>query len=131
MIRLAILSKVYCSECSEYFKVEIPATILPRTAGNRVELRLEEVTVPQGWHFKMYREAFCPKHNPEIATEVEEPKIEPPPEVLDRARKLQALAIDKGATEGERRNAWDQFGKLWGKYEIPTDIGLEEEEEEI
>jgi hypothetical protein len=132
MIRLAILAKVYCSEqgCSAYFKVEIPATVLPLTADNEVKLRLHDTQVPQGWLFKMYREAFCPKHNPDISIETPDPKAPPTPEVLDRARKLQALATDKGATEGERRNAWEQFGKLWAKYELPNDIGLEQPEEE-
>lgn len=133
MIRLTILAKVYCSEpgCSAYFKAEIPARVLPMTRNNEVELNfpLREVAIPYGW-LKRHREAFCSKHNPErpLEEEKKEPKEEPTPEILERARALQALAIDKGAAEGERRNAWEQFGKLWTKYNLPDDIGLELEE---
>jgi hypothetical protein len=51
---------------------------------------------------------------------------EPPtPAVLERAARLQRLAIDRAAGEGERRNALDQFTKLWKRYNLPNELGLE------
>ena len=48
---------------------------------------------------------------------------QPSQEVLERARKLQALAL--GSTSpGERENAWTAFGKLWDEYNLPNDLGM-------
>jgi hypothetical protein len=48
---------------------------------------------------------------------------QPSQEVLERARKLQALAM--GSTSaGERDNAWAAFGKLWEEYVLPNDLGM-------
>jgi len=45
---------------------------------------------------------------------------------VDKARALQALAMDKAAADGERRNAWEAFGKLWKQYDLPAELGLED-----
>lgn len=51
-------------------------------------------------------------------------RLEAPPEVVKRAAQLQALAMDKNAEENERTNAWAQFGKLWKKYKLPSNVGF-------
>lgn len=50
-------------------------------------------------------------------------KEEPSQEILDRARKLQALALNSNY-EHERSAAWGAFEKLWQKYNLPPNLGL-------
>jgi hypothetical protein len=106
------------------FQAEIPVIVLPVTTGCRMELAMpEQIPVPRGWYQK-YGVALCPDHNshpprPDV-------KEAPTSEIVARARKLQALAMDKAAGEGERRNAWEAFEKLWKKYDLPPELGLEE-----
>lgn len=57
------------------------------------------------------------------STEVDD-RIDAPPEVVKRAAQLQALAMDRNAEENERTNAWAQFGKLWKKYKLPSNVGF-------
>lgn len=63
-LRITIPARIYCDNCSKYFEIEIPATLAPRTQGDKVELQLHEVEPPKGWYFKMYWKAFCPDHHP-------------------------------------------------------------------
>lgn len=50
-------------------------------------------------------------------------KEQPTPEILDRAAKLQALAMGS-PEEHERAAAWLQFERLWQKYHLPTNLGM-------
>jgi hypothetical protein len=50
-------------------------------------------------------------------------KEQPTPEILDKAVKLQALAIHS-PEEHERAAAWTQFEKLWQKYHLPVNLGI-------
>jgi hypothetical protein len=89
---------------------------------------LEKTRNAREWRIEGNSEALCPKHQKKQKPAVElidNDREEPTDEVLERARRLQALAIDKGAAEGERHNAWAEFEKLWKKYRLPTDIGIE------
>jgi len=117
------------SECGKHFHAEVPLHMLPLFARGEVTISTLETTDDiRGWYLEKNREALCPKHNtarrPAVEL-VEEDKEEPTEEVLERARRLQALATDKSATEGERRNAWESFTKLWKQYRLPNDIGIE------
>jgi hypothetical protein len=78
--------------------------------------------------FQGYAEARV-EARPEARAEQPEPttapgvRKQPSQEVLERARKLQALAM--GSTSaGERDNAWAAFGKLWEEYVLPNDLGM-------
>ena len=50
-------------------------------------------------------------------------KHEPTPEIIAKARKLQALAV-ASPSENERDAAWLQFEKLWKKYKLPNNLGV-------
>jgi hypothetical protein len=50
-------------------------------------------------------------------------KLQPTPEILDKAQKLQALAV-ASPSENERNAAWLQFEKLWKKYKLPNNLGV-------
>ena len=47
-----------------------------------------------------------------------------PQGVLEKARKLQALAMSESAAPQERENAWAAFSKIWKEYELPPEFGL-------
>ena len=49
-----------------------------------------------------------------------------PADVLEKARRLQALALDESAAPQERENAWSAFSKIWQEYknQLPPDFGL-------
>lgn len=51
-------------------------------------------------------------------------KSEPTLAIIERARRLQALAMNKGAAANERENAWQAFEKLWKTYNLPPNLGL-------
>lgn len=122
--RICIVVRIYCQECDKHFEAEVPLIVLPVTLGCRVELSMpEQIQVPRGWHQK-YGQALCPDHNPHPPRA--EVKETPTDEIVERARALQALAMDKSATDGERRNAWTQFEKLWKRYDLPAELGLED-----
>ena len=122
----AVAIRLYCDEpeCETHFLLEVPLIFTPMSGDRTILVQMpEEFEVPKGWK-RQRRKVLCPKHNPEPAGD----KMGPTPDVVDRARKLQALAMDKAAGEGERANAWAQFGKLWNKYELPAELGLEKNE---
>jgi hypothetical protein len=122
--RIHIMVRVYCQQCDEHFDAELPAVILPVTASCRLELMMpEQISVPRGWYQK-YAVALCPKHNPHPPRP--QVKETPTAEIVERARALQALAINKAAGEGERANAWEAFEKLWKRYDLPPELGLED-----
>ena len=50
-------------------------------------------------------------------------KIQPPPEVLVRAEKLQRLALQSPSAD-DRNAAWTAFEKLWQKYHLPSNLGM-------
>ena len=52
--------------------------------------------------------------------------LEPTPHVIERARRLQALAMDGAAAPQERLNAWLAFEKIWKRYKLPVDFGISE-----
>lgn len=54
---------------------------------------------------------------PVPVTERQEPTLE----IIERARKLQALAL-RTDSESERENAWSGFQKLWNRYRLPNDL---------
>jgi len=144
-VRLVFLARVYCAEpeCDQYFEREVEAEVSPVSGGSRVSLTMPEAgPAPKGWYAR-YRMVLCPYHNPDqepflrndkdaavgsFDPEEEEARRKPaPPDVVVKARKLQALAMDRAAGPGERENAWAQFSKLWEKYAFPNDLGFEEE----
>jgi len=47
-----------------------------------------------------------------------------PEDVLEKARRLQALAMDEAAAPQERENAWTAFSKIWKEHKLPGDFGL-------
>lgn len=47
-----------------------------------------------------------------------------PADVLEKARRLQALAMDESAAPQERENAWTAFAKIWKEHKLPGDFGL-------
>lgn len=53
----------------------------------------------------------------------EEIKEYPTQDILDRATKLQTLAM-RSPSEHERNAAWAQFEKLWKRYHLPTNLGM-------
>jgi hypothetical protein len=60
---------------------------------------------------------------PEETATVPGAKEEPTAEILARALKLQTLAL-RSSEPNEQNAAWAQFGKLWNKYRLPTDLGI-------
>jgi hypothetical protein len=58
-----------------------------------------------------------------VPTVVPGAKEQPTPEILDKAVKLQALALHS-PEEHERAAAWRQFEKLWQKYHLPSNLGM-------
>lgn len=117
------------SECRQHFHAELPLHMLSHFARGEITIAtLETREKVRGWYLDKNLEALCPKHNkmekPAVEL-VDNDKKEPTAEILERARRLQALAVDKGAAEGERHNAWTEFEKLWKKYRLPNDIGIE------
>jgi hypothetical protein len=115
--------RVYCEKCEKHFDAELPFEVMPVSAGSGLHLTMPHmIPVPKGWYQK-YSKALCPDHNPHPPRPEE--KETPTAEILEKAQKLQALAMDKAAGEGERANAWTQFEKLWKKYELPPELGLE------
>lgn len=120
----AVAIRLYCDEpeCEMHFLLEIPLAISSLNTDGAIRIYMPSIfEVPKGWRRENWR-VLCPEHNPNPAGD----KIVPTPDIVDRARKLQSLAMDKAAGEGERANAWTQFGKLWNKYELPAELGLEE-----
>jgi len=53
-----------------------------------------------------------------------EPALDVPPDVVEKARRLQALAMDEAAAPQERENAWSAFAKIWKEYRLPPEFGL-------
>ena len=51
-------------------------------------------------------------------------RIAPTEAVLEKARRLQALALDRTTTPEERQAAWLQFEKMWKRYELPVNFGI-------
>lgn len=51
-------------------------------------------------------------------------RLVPTDAIIEKARRLQALALDTAAAPGERDNAWRQFEKLWKRYEFPVNFGV-------
>ena len=47
-----------------------------------------------------------------------------PADVVEKARRLQALAMDESAAPQERENAWKAFEKIWQEHHLPADFGL-------
>ena len=121
--RIYALVRVYCQKCNKHFDAELPFNIQPVTLSSQMELFMPEtIPVPKGW-YQRYSTVLCPEHNPHPPRP--EVKETPSAEIVERARALQALAMDKAAAEGERTNAWTEFGKLWEKYELPVELGME------
>jgi len=67
-----------------------------------------------------------PPVEPEAPPEPEAPvvKEQPTREILERAIRIQTLAM-QSTSEHEREAAWAQFAKLWNKYELPNNLGME------
>ncbi len=91
-----------------------------RTATEPEELDVERKEFA-GALFKLF-EAFS---GPEVEKD-EEPikvteRLEPTPEIIERARKLQALAL-RTDSDSERENAWAGFQKLWNRYRLPNNL---------
>lgn len=132
-MRLVFPARVYCAEpgCAQYFEREVEGEVSPVTTGRTITLHIPDVgPVPKGWYVR-YHMVLCPRHNPDV--EHEEPEEVPdrddaPLDVVEKARRLQALAMDRAAAPGERTNAWAQFQKLWEQYSLPNDLGFEREE---
>lgn len=89
--------------------------------------------LPPGWamedvqinHWEAEVQLRCKVHRRDAAVTVVDERIVPSPEIIARAKSLQALAMDNGATDNERANAWSAFEKLWHKYRLPEDLGIE------
>lgn len=125
-VKICMNAIIYCDECSKSFDLEIPLQVLPVALDSEIEMSFPRVVkAPQGWKVQ-HPMVLCPEHNPEADEEVLVEKEIPSEEILEKARRLQALAMDKAAADNERSNAWGQFGKLWDKYKLPSDFGLEE-----
>jgi len=50
--------------------------------------------------------------------------LDVPADVVEKARRLQALAMDEAAAPQERENAWAAFSKIWQEHKLPGDFGL-------
>jgi len=136
-MRLGVLARVYCDyveedmseypprrvPCDSYFDMELTAEVAPVSGGSSVNITFPvQIVAPPGWYVR-HRAVRCSRHHRGL----DEPtgKEVPTQAVLEKAAKLQALAMDKGATEGERAAAWKAFGDLWDKYQLPVGLGLE------
>jgi hypothetical protein len=64
-----------------------------------------------------------PASTPASSSSVPGVKEHPTPEILEKAVKLQALAIHS-PEEHERAAAWRQFENLWQKYHLPVNLGI-------
>ena len=60
---------------------------------------------------------------PEETATIPGAREEPTPEILARALKLQTLAL-RSSEPNEQTAAWAQFGKLWNRYRLPSDLGI-------
>lgn len=58
-----------------------------------------------------------------IQTPIPVIRLPPTPEVLERAEKLQLLALTS-PSDNERSAAWNAFEKLWQKYLLPGNLGM-------
>ena len=119
-----------CPGCEAFFRARAP-----------LQAVLDEVPVvpelPPGWVLEDIQEAtpwgygdvevqlLCPKHRSDADTTVIDNRIVPSPEIVTRARRLQALAMDPRTPAKEQDNAWAAFEKLWAKYQLPEDLGIE------
>ena len=122
-MRLVVLSKIYCTieDCEHSFELELAARPAPLNTANvlTVEFPRDEIPAPAGWYIDGHH-VLCPRHNVDG-----EGKSPAPDAVLEKARRLQALAMDKAAADNERRIAWAEFGKIWRRYHLPPELGLE------
>jgi hypothetical protein len=140
-IPVGMALRVHCTwehegeECPSCFEVEVPVHPIALFTTGHVEFSRVTLDCPAGWDMKPPKVALCPKHSSvavPIDTEEFSPEQdvgkgeeEPTAEILARAERLQALAIDKGTTDGERAAAWAAFSKLWKQYNLPDKLGLE------
>jgi hypothetical protein len=127
-VKISIDLVYHCGhlDCDQYFRARAP-----------LQAVLDQVPVvpelPPGWALEDKPTAWgevevalkCRHHRRDAATVVVDNRIMPTPEIVGRARRLQALALDPGATPNEQDNAWAAFQKLWEKYKLPEDLGIE------
>lgn len=135
--KVTLPAHVWCSEegCNSYFEIELPLNpVALFTVGNPELSGRVNIVPPDGWYIEAHWVALCEDHNPllqagpQMPTEIEESAKgteEPPADVLELASKLQALAMDRSTTEHERAAAWERFGELWKRYNLPDELGLE------
>lgn len=136
--KVTLPAHIWCSEdgCGEHFEIELPVNAVTLfTVGNAELQGRVLISPPDGWYVEGHRMALCPTHNPLLQAGPPDPPAleesnkgteEPPPEVLERAARLQALAMDRGTTEHERAAAWERFGDLWKRYNLPDELGLDQ-----
>jgi hypothetical protein len=119
MLHARVIVRITCERCEANYEAALSlAAIVAVATAPEFTARDIPLPAPGGW-IASADGARCPAHAPAA-----QGREEPTEAVLKRAAALQALARDPKTTDGERRNAWAQFEKLWQRYRLPEDLGL-------